>query len=50
MAKRIDLKLCFENFVGMPSLAWYDLCDWKCCDEKLYGDVLLNNVRIIMIE
>ena len=34
----------------MLFMARSDLWDWKCCDEKHYGDVVLRIVRIIMIE
>ena len=43
------MKVCFENCDVMSFMARCDILDWKCCDEKLYGDAVLSIVRVIRI-
>ena len=49
-ARRLDVKVSLEDSDMMPFMAMCDLCDWKYCDVKLYGDIVLIMVRIIIIE
>ena len=49
-ARRVDLKVSFENCGVKPFMAMCDLRDWKYCDEKIYGGIVLSIVRIIMME
>lgn len=37
VARKVDMKVSFENFAVMPFMDRYDLLDWKCYEEKHYG-------------
>ena len=50
VARRIDMKVSFENFDVKTFMAMCDFWGLKYCDEKLYGDVVLRIVRVITIE
>ena len=47
VAKRVEMKLSFEIWDVMPFMDRCELWGWECCDEKLYGDVVLSIVRVI---
>ena len=50
MARRVDVKVSFEDCDVMPFMVMYDLWDWKYYNVKLYGDVVLIMVRVKMVE
>ena len=50
VARRVDMNVIYKNCDVMPFMARCDVWDWKCCDDKLYGGVVLRMVRIIMIK
>ena len=44
------MKVSSENYDMNPFMGICDLRGWKYFDVKLYGDLFLSLVRIIMIE
>ena len=50
VVRRVEMKVRIKNCDMIPFMARCDLWDWKCCDEKLYGGVVLCMVRVRMIE
>lgn len=49
VAKRVDVKACLEICDVMPFMARCELWGLKCCDEKLYCDVFLSILRVIIM-
>ena len=50
LAWTVDMKIGIENCNMKLSMGMCDLWGWKYCNHKLYVDVVLSMVRIIMIE
>ena len=47
VAKKVDVKVCFEIWDVIPFMARCELWGWECCDEKPCGDLVLSIVRVI---
>ena len=47
--RRVNVKVCSENCDVKPYMATCDIWGRNYCDEKLYGEVVLILVEIIII-
>ena len=50
VARRVDVKVSFDDYDVMSFIPRYDLWGLKYYDVKLYGDVVLSMVRVKMVE
>ena len=49
VAKRVDVKVCFEIWGGIPFMDRCELWGWEFCDQKHFGDVVLSIVKVIIM-
>ena len=50
VARRINVKVISENCDVKPFTTTCNLWELRCYDKKLYGEVVLSMVRVIVIE